>query len=60
MTLNSIGDEVWPVQTEDVIWQCADFEDGQGYFEDPLLFYLEKGSTGCPWSRLTSPWESEI
>lgn len=43
VTLNSIGDEVWPVQTEDVIWQHADFEDGQGYFEDPLLFYLDAG-----------------
>lgn len=43
VTWNSIGDEVWPVQEEDCIWQSVGLQDGQGFFENPLLFYLEKG-----------------
>lgn len=43
VTWNSIGDEVWPVQEEDYIWQRVGIQDGQGFFENPLLFYLEEG-----------------
>lgn len=55
VTLNSIGDEVWPVQSEDVIWQKADFEDGQGYFEDPLLFYLDEGEHTLSLEKIDQP-----
>lgn len=55
VTLNSIGDEVWPVQSEDVIWQRADFEDGQGYFEDPLLFYLTEGEHTLTLEQIDQP-----
>ncbi len=55
VTVNSIGDQVWPVQTEDMIWQHADFEDGQGYFEDPLLFYLEEGEHTLSLEQIDQP-----
>lgn len=43
ITYNSIGDEVWPSQDEQVIWQHVKLQDGQGYFEEPLQFYFTKG-----------------
>lgn len=43
VTINSIGDEVWPIQEEVLLWQNTKVQDGQGYFTSPLLFYLEAG-----------------
>ncbi len=42
--INSIGDEVWPKQEEELIWQTVLISDAEGYFEDPLMLYLTKGN----------------
>ncbi len=42
--VNSIGDEVWPKQTEVDIWQTVRVADGQGLYVEPLRLYLTEGS----------------
>lgn len=42
--VNSIGDEVWPKQSEIKLWQTVRAVDGQGVYVDPLRFYLTAGS----------------
>lgn len=43
VSLNSIGDEVWPKQKEQEAWQEQELSDSQGFYEEPLRIYLEKG-----------------
>jgi len=42
--INSIGDEVWPKQSEVREWQITRAADGQGIYVDPLRVYLKKGT----------------
>lgn len=55
VTYNSIGDEVWPAQEEALVWQNTEVQDGQGYFTDPLLFYLEEGSHTLAFDYVDQP-----
>ena len=41
--VNSIGDEVWPKQTEVKLWQTVRAVDGQGIYTEPLKFCLTAG-----------------
>ena len=41
--INAIGDEVWPKQHEEVVLQTQKLVDSQGFFEEPLMFYLSEG-----------------
>ncbi len=41
---DSSGDEVRPSQIQTEMWQTADFKDPDGLFNEPIVFYLEKGS----------------
>lgn len=40
---NAIGNEVWPKNKEICIWQDQPVMDYNGYFADPLKFYLSEG-----------------
>ena len=42
--VNSIGDEVWPKQTELRLWQTVRAVDGQGVYAQPLRFHLTAGT----------------
>lgn len=44
VTVNAIGDEVWPSIVEIPTWQNSALFDSKGYYAEPLLFYLTKGS----------------
>ncbi len=41
--INEIGDEVWPTQSEVVLWQTQAAYDSNGYDPEPMYFYLSKG-----------------
>lgn len=41
--VNGIGDEVWPKQEEDLDWRKDYFQDNEGMYSEPFLFYLTKG-----------------
>lgn len=55
VTINSIGDEVWPVQLERTQWQRAKVQDGQGYFTNPLMFYLAEGTHTISFNWVDQP-----
>lgn len=40
---NNMGDEVWPKQVEDYIWNQTVIKDNQGYYDSALQFYFSKG-----------------
>lgn len=40
---DSSGDEVRPAQIQVEMWQKTDLKDSDGLFNDPIIFYLEKG-----------------
>ncbi len=44
VTVNAIGDEVWPTQEEVVCWQTQAAYDSAGYDPEPMYFYLEAGT----------------
>lgn len=52
---NSIGDEVWPRQTEVLTWQVVRAADGQGIHTDPLRFYLSEGGHVLQLSYVDQP-----
>ena len=41
--INEIGDEVWPTQTEVVMWLTQAAHDSYGYDPEPMYFYLSQG-----------------
>lgn len=41
--INSVGDEIAPLQTEEKRWSIMILEDSFGYYGQPLSFYFEKG-----------------
>lgn len=41
--VNSVGDQTWPKQVEQSVWQTVRVCDGQGVYADPLRFYLSAG-----------------
>lgn len=41
--INEIGDEVWPTQSEVVLWQTQAAYDSNGYDPEPMYFYLTQG-----------------
>lgn len=43
VTVNAIGDQVWPSIHELTVWQEAAVTDSKGYYVEPLRFYLSKG-----------------
>lgn len=55
ITVNSIGDEVWPKQNEQLVWQTARVCDGQGVNTDPLRFYLSAGKHEIALSYVDQP-----
>lgn len=40
---NAIGNEIMPSHTELEVWQQNAITDNEGYYEDPMQFYFEKG-----------------
>ena len=40
---NAIGNEIMPSHAEIVAWQQNPITDNDGYYEDPMQFYFEKG-----------------
>ncbi len=40
---DSSGDEVRPAQIQVEMWQTTDLRDSDGLFNEPIVFYLEKG-----------------
>ncbi len=40
---DSSGDEVRPAQIQVEMWQTANLKDSDGLFNEPIVFYLEKG-----------------
>lgn len=44
VTVNNIGDEVWPANDEVILWQTAAFIDNKGYYGAPFQFYFSEGS----------------
>lgn len=53
--VNNIGDEVWPKQIEQSIWQYSAVTDNQGFYSEPLKFYLEKGSHTMRFTYVDQP-----
>lgn len=41
---DSNGNQIRPSQVQQGMWQVTDIKDVDGLFNDPLIFYLEKGS----------------
>ncbi len=41
--INEIGDEVWPTQTEVLLWQTQAAFDSYGYHPEPMYFYFSEG-----------------
>jgi len=41
---DSKGNQIRPSQVQQGMWQVTDIKDVDGLFNDPLIFYLEKGS----------------
>lgn len=41
---NNVGDELRPKQEEIRQWRTLSLVDGEGYYEDPLLFYFSAGA----------------
>lgn len=63
------GNDIRPAQEERYVWQDKMIEDASGYFADPLVFYLTKGShvirlaserEPLMLENLTLRWEDEI
>lgn len=44
VTVNAIGDQVWPSIKEVNVWTTASVIDNKGYFAEPLKFYFTKGN----------------
>lgn len=44
VTVNAIGDQVWPSIKEVSVWSRGDVVDNKGYYAEPLKFYLTKGT----------------
>ena len=55
MRLNSIGDEVWPHQTEVLLWQNVRAADQQGIYVEPLRFFLTAGEHDIEISYVDQP-----
>lgn len=43
VTVNAIGDEVWPSIKEVNVWSTVPVVDNKGYYAEPLKFYFTKG-----------------
>lgn len=49
------GNDLRPRQIEKPSWQLSSFIDGDGYYEDPFLFYFEKGEQTITLNPLREP-----
>lgn len=49
------GNDLRPRQVEKPVWQISAVKDSEGYYEDPYLFYFDKGTQSVSLSALREP-----
>lgn len=49
------GNDLRPRQVENPVWQLSTFKDSDGYYEDPYLFYFDKGTQTLSLTALREP-----